>query len=150
KNVGTVAFVGFLAAIMPEDRVEIAAVAPEISGDIAYLSHSPGKMNDRFVETLVPRTGGVIVAKVPFPESACGIAGIFQHFAKGDFPGSHGGPAVIGVPDTGAQRVTSGHQAGPRGSADGRHIEVREPHAFAGKTVDVRRFHMGIAVKAEV
>ena len=56
----------------------------------------------------------------------------------------------IGVDHAGAIVVPAGQQAGAGRCADGRYVEVLEPHALPGERVEVWRLDLGIAVRPQI
>ena len=62
----------------------------------------------------------------------------------------HERPAQIGVNDPRPVVVPAREQAGASGRADGRNVEVLEPHALSRQAIEVRRANPGIAVDSQV
>ena len=120
------------------------------AGRIAGLADAAAAMNERHFEALIHRPHRIAIAKVPFAENAGARSrAAFNSSATVTSLVSIIGAAAEGVDGAGAVVVAAGHQAGPRGRADGADVEVRQDGALFRHGVDIRRANERVAVDAK-
>lgn len=151
ENVGAVALGFFPDAIAAEDGIEIGGGdAGEGFRRIAGLEDAAAIEDKAFVETLIDRAQGIVVAQVPFAEDAGAVAGGPEHFGQGAFCGAHHAAAIGGIDDASTVCVAAGKEAGAGGAANGRDMEARELGTALGEGIEMRRGNFGVAVEGKV
>ena len=145
EDVGAEAFGGDNLSI-----VEVAAIEVGVIPDVGGLADTTATVAVNFGEATVFGTVRKDVAEVPLSEHPGGIAVVFEHLSDGHLIGAQHGAAHDGVPDAGAVGPVAGQHRRAGRRAGGGHVEVVKGGALLDQRIQMRCFHYGVAVKADV
>ena len=146
EDIRAVALALELLAIAIESRVEVVIAARRIGG----LPNAAAMMRQRFLEALILRTQGTMIAQMPLAEQTGTIARAAQDFGERDLIAPHHRTSEISIDDAGAIVIASGHQTRTRRRTDRIHMKLVEADALFAHAVEVRGVEIRIAVQRKI
>ena len=150
---------GFAQGLLGEEPplvVDLLSVAPEVVDigaapviEMRVAVDAPAQESPEIVEA--PVVGGIFGtgAQVPLADAGRPVAVGLHALGDGLLFGREARPARI-AGQAGARGELPGHQAGARGGAHGRGVELREAHAARGQRIHVGRTKVGRPVAVHV
>jgi len=143
--------VGAIAGVLGRHAVvEIRVVEVVVAPVVRRLADSAATVDQHFMEPLILRPAGVVVAQVPFSKNRGPVAGGREDFGDRHFFRRHDRSPHDRVPHAGAGGIPAGHQGRPRGRAGRVDVVVRQPNALGVESVHDRRLDLCVAVAGQI